>query len=189
VRDALVVVALVFVPMLVEAARSRRNERAQRARGGVEPAGDVYAVMQVAYPAAFLAMIAEGAWRDVRPSVAHLDVDVGLAAASVAVSEIALLGFALFLAAKALKWWAIRSLGSAWTFRVIAVPGDAQVTAGPYAFLRHPNYVAVAGELTAVALMTGALVSGPIGTLAFCALMAKRIRVEERALEQARRVR
>ena len=38
-----------------------RNERAQRARGGIEPAGDVYALDAVAYPAAFLAMIGEGA--------------------------------------------------------------------------------------------------------------------------------
>jgi hypothetical protein len=32
---------LVFVPMLVEARRSARNERAQRARGGIEPRDDV----------------------------------------------------------------------------------------------------------------------------------------------------
>ena len=52
---------LIFVPMLVEAARARRNERAQKARGGLEPPDDVYAIMRIAYPAAFLAMLAEGA--------------------------------------------------------------------------------------------------------------------------------
>jgi methyltransferase len=114
----------------------------------------------------FLAMIAEGTWRQV------------------ALPALAVPGLLLFLLAKALKWWAIRSLGRSWTFRVIVVPGDAAVTSGPYAWLRHPNYVAVAGELVAVALMSGALVTGPLGTLLFCGLMLKRMSVEDRALRQ-----
>jgi hypothetical protein len=51
--------------MLVEAARARRNERQQTARGGVEPQGDVYDLMRVAYPASFVAMIGEGWMRGV----------------------------------------------------------------------------------------------------------------------------
>jgi isoprenylcysteine carboxyl methyltransferase (ICMT) family protein YpbQ len=54
---------VVFIPMLIEARRSRRHERALRRAGAREPAGDVYALMQVAYPLFFLAMIAEGWWR------------------------------------------------------------------------------------------------------------------------------
>jgi isoprenylcysteine carboxyl methyltransferase (ICMT) family protein YpbQ len=42
--------------------------------------------------------------------------------------------------------------------------------------------VAVAGELAAVALMSGARVAGPLGTLFFTLLMLRRISVEERAL-------
>jgi methyltransferase len=164
---------LVFVPMLVEARRAASNERAQRARGGIEPAGDVYSVMRVAYPAAFLVMIGEGYWRHAHmvPAVADL--------------RVAILGFALFVAAKALKWWAIIALGPSWTFRVVVVPGAPRVAGGPYAYLRHPNYVAVISELAAVALMSGARVSGPLATLAFGVLIMKRISVEEKALHQA----
>jgi methyltransferase len=156
---------VVFGVMLVEARRAARNEQAQRARGGLEPEGDVYAVMRVAYPAAFLAMIVEGLWR-------------GAAPASVALWS----GTALWAAAKGLKWWAIRALGPAWTFRVLVVPGSALVTSGPYRFIGHPNYLAVAGELCAVALMTGALLTGPLVTAAFGLLMLRRIAVERRAL-------
>ena len=53
------------------------------------------------------------------------------------------MGLAVFAAAKLLKWWAIRSLGPYWTFRVIVVPGSSRVDSGPYRFLRHPNYIAV----------------------------------------------
>jgi methyltransferase len=93
------------------------------------------------------------------------------------------IGAMLFLDAKTLKWWAIRSLGQAWTFRVIVVPGAALVDAGPYKLIRHPNYVAVIGELLSVMLMTGAWISGPLMTVLFAALIWKRIKVEERALE------
>ena len=49
--------------MLVEARRAAANERAQRARGGIEPKHDVYPFMQIAYPGVFLAMIGEGLFR------------------------------------------------------------------------------------------------------------------------------
>lgn len=156
---------LIFLPMLVEARRAARNERAQRALGGIEPSGDVYPVMRIAYPAAFFAMLAEGAWRGL-PSVSLIA-----------------LGLSIFAAGKALKWWAILSLGSAWTFRVIVVPGAARVTHGPYRMLDHPNYAGVIGELAGTAIMTGALVTGPAATLAFGLLMLRRIAVERRALD------
>lgn len=158
--------ALIFVPMLIEASIAARNERGQRARGGVEPPGDVYGIMRVAYPVAFTAMVAEGAW-----DAAHAWLSTGLA---------------VFVVAKMLKWWAIAALGPAWTFRVIVRPGVPLVASGPYRFLRHPNYVAVAGELLGVALMSGARVFGPLMTLMFWGLMLKRIAVEDRALELAR---
>lgn len=161
------IAAMVFLPMAAEARRAAANERAQRARGGVEPAGDVYKMMQVAYPGAFLAMILEGALRS-GPSMGPLAA-----------------GLTIFVAAKALKWWAILTLGPFWTFRVIVVPGAPLVATGPYAYLRHPNYLAVAGELVGAALMNGALVAGPVGTAGFAVLMWMRIRVEARALRAA----
>jgi len=172
--EAVELLALVFAPMLLEARRAARNERIQRARGGTEPQGDVYGVMRLAYPAVFLAMIAEGVWRS-----AH---DVS----AMNGRHLAAAGLSLFVLAKALKWWAIVSLGRSWTFRVIVVPGDAPVARGPYAWLRHPNYVAVVLELVAVALMSGARVSGPLGTLLFGALMLKRIAVEDREWARGR---
>ena len=160
---------IVFAFMLVEARRAAANERAQRARGGVEPSGDVYALMQVIYPASFLLMLAEGAWRGMPPL------------------PIFIAGVAIFGATKALKWWAIVSLGPFWTFRVIVVPGSRRIVSGPYRFVPHPNYVAVVGEFIGVGLMTGAAVSGPLALLAFAALLVKRIAIEERALRASTR--
>lgn len=156
-----------FVPMLLEARRSRRNEGRLRARGAVEPRGDVYRAMQVAYPAGFAALVLEAALRRRSP-------DVGLA-----------LGALVFGAGKLIKYWAIAALGPRWTFRVLVLPDAPLVRSGPYAYLRHPNYVGVMGELSGMALMAGAPVSGTVVLLVFAVLLGVRIRVEERALRVA----
>jgi methyltransferase len=155
---------IVFVPMLFEAAWSRRNERQLRAMGAAEPHDDVYWIMQVAYPGAFLGMLIEGWMGGPR-------VDAVVAA-----------GFALFVGSKLLKYWAIVSLGVRWTFRVLVPPGSTRTLAGPYRLLRHPNYMALIGELAGAALIARAPVAGAIAVLGFGALIVVRIRVEERAL-------
>jgi methyltransferase len=157
-------VTTVFAPMLIEALLSRRNERALRAMGAAEPEDDVYAWMQVAYPALFLVILAEGVYRD-----APRDV-------------IAAAGFTTFIAAKLLKYWAVSTLGVRWTFRVLVPEGSTRIVAGPYQLMRHPNYVAVLGEFAGAALLVHAFVTGAIALLSFGALIRARIRVEERAL-------
>ena len=86
-------------------------------------------------------------------------------------------------AAKALKFWAIASLGTRWSYKVLVLPGLPLVTSGPYRWLRHPNYVGVVGELIAMALMTRARVTGPLGTVFFGWLLLRRMAAEERAME------
>ena len=159
-----VLLAAACVPMAIEAARSSRNERTLRVMGAVEPPGDVYRLMQIVYPACFLAMIVE-AWAR------------GRGASAVAVS-----GAVVFAGAKALKYWAIAALGFRWSFRVLVPPHAVPVRSGPYRFLAHPNYVAVAGELAGMALMAQAPWSGALSIAVFGALMLARVRVEERAL-------
>ena len=158
--------AVIFAAMIGEAALSRRHDVSLRARGAVEPAGDVYAAMQVAYPGAFLAMIGEGVFREVHADGAFFA------------------GVAVLAVAKVLKYWAIASLGERWTFRVLVPPGAPRVTTGPYSLLAHPNYVAVAGEIAGCAIAAHAIVSGPVAFVLFGALMLRRIRIEERALRR-----
>lgn len=163
----LVLLALAFVPMAFEAILAARHDAALRRMGAVAPPDDVIGVMQLVYPACFLAMAAE-AW--VRG--ARIDAVFGA-------------GLAVFAAAKALKYWAIATLGVRWSFRVLVPPRSSRIVAGPYRFLRHPNYVGVAGELAGMALMAHAAASGIASVLGFGLLMAARVRVEERALEAA----
>jgi methyltransferase len=147
------------------------NERALRARGAIEPPGDVYRAMSVAYPLALFA-----------PFVAVMR-------SGPAALPIWAAGVIIFLTAKALKFWAIRALGPRWTFRVLVLPGDPLVTSGPYRYVRHPNYAAVAGEIVGVATMCAAPAIGTIALVAFGALMLRRIAIEEQALGSSTRSR
>ena len=164
VAIAAVTVIAVLLIMAGEAVLSAFNERQLRAKGAVEPPGDVIDTMRWAYPLSFVAMGVEGALTGPAPR------------------ELLLWGLALLGFAKGLKMWAITTLGSRWTYRVLVLPGAPLVTSGPYRFLSHPNYLAVIGEIASVALIVWAPITGVLATIGFGWLMIKRIAVENRAL-------
>jgi len=150
--------------MLVELQLSAHNEKVLRAQGAVEPANDVFGRMRIAYPLAFVAM------------------GVVAAFGGPLARSTTLLGLVLFGWAKALKFWAIANLGTRWTFRVLVPPGSTLVATGPYRYLRHPNYVAVVGEIVAIMVTLQAWVPGIVATAVFVSLIRQRIAIEERAL-------
>jgi methyltransferase len=144
---------------------SRRNARIAFAHSGVET-GVAHFRAMVAVHALFLPACAAEVLLLRRPFPGAL----GYAAAAAA------------LLSQALRWWAIASLGWRWNVRVIVVPGAAPVRRGPYRWLRHPNYVAVAVEMLCVPLAHGAFVCALLFSAANAALLRVRIRAEERAL-------
>lgn len=156
--------AAVIAVMAGEAVLSAHNASLLRARGAVEPPDDVYRLMRWAYPGAFVAMAAEGAIAGPSPMTALA------------------LGLAVFGLAKALKAWAISTLGSRWSFRVLVPPDEPPIAAGPYRLLNHPNYVAVSGEILGVALIVAAPATGVLAFFGFGWLMRRRIAIEDRAL-------
>jgi methyltransferase len=153
-------VALV-VERLVELVLSKRNAARALARGGVEVGQAHYRVMTAFHTLFILACALEA--RPFDPAL--------------------FFGFLPgALAAQALRWWAIRTLGDRWNTRVIVVPGDEPVTSGPYRFLKHPNYLAVVIELFCVPMMMGAYFTAIVFSLGNAVLLWVRIRAEERAL-------
>jgi len=164
VSVAAVTVLAALLVLAGEAALSSHNARVLIARGAIEPAGDVIRIMQWTYPLGFVLLGVEGALTGPAPPA------------------ILGAGLVVFGLAKALKAWAIASLGVRWTFRVLVPPGDPLVTRGPYRVLRHPNYVAVVGEFVGIGLTVWAPVMGTLALVVFGLLQRQRIAVENRAL-------
>lgn len=160
-------VALLWVAAarLAELALARRNERRLRARGAVE-AGQEH------YPLFFLL---HGAWL----------VAVAIRAEPGRPPEMGWL--ALFAALQAARAWVLVSLGPYWTTRVLTLPDAPLVTAGPYRWLRHPNYVVVALEIAALPLAFGLWGVALVFSALNLALLAHRIGVEDEALAPRRR--
>src|SRR4026208_854301 len=161
---AFITIVAALLIMAGEAGLSAVSEKVLRARGAIEPHDDVINMMRWAYPGAFVVMGIEGALTGPAPR----DVLMG--------------GLALFGLAKALKIWAMSSLGSKWSYRVLVVPGDPLVKTGPYQFISHPNYLGVVGELVSVALIVWAPITGVLSTIGFGWLMIQRMKIEDRAL-------
>jgi methyltransferase len=161
-------IAAVACQRLWELAISRRHLRALLARGGREVGASHYPWMVALHTAFLVACLAE-VWllgRPFRPALA-------------------LGALAVLAAALGLRWWTLRTLGARWTTRVVVLPGEPSVTAGPYRWLRHPNYLAVVLELAAIPLVHGAWLTAVVFGLANLALLRLRIGVEEPALAAA----
>jgi methyltransferase len=157
---------LIAAERLVELVLSRRNAARSFARGGHEHGRAHFPVLVLLHTAFLVSCAAESA---IRPFPGLL----GWIALIVA------------LAAQALRYWAVSSLGDRWNARVIVVPGEPPVDGGPYRFVRHPNYLAVVLEMIAVPLVHGCWVTAAIFSLANAAVLRVRIRSEEVALGAA----
>lgn len=146
-----------------ELAISRANTRRLLARGAVEVAPRHYPLIITVHTAWLLSLWVFG--RD-QP------VDI-----------VALAGYLIL---QCLRFWVIWTLGSRWTTRIIVLPEQPLVSAGPYRFLSHPNYAVVAGEIAVLPLVLGLPLLAVVFSVLNAAVLAIRIRAENRALAASR---
>ncbi len=161
----LIFLALVGLERTFELALSRRNAVWAFERGGVEAGREHFLAMKLLHAGFFAACALEVLLLE-RPFLPWLGIPM----------------LALALLAQALRYWAILSLGKRWNVRVITVPGMPLSTAGPYRFVRHPNYLAVVVEGMAIPLTHTAFLTAIAFSLLNGFLLQTRIRCEERAL-------
>jgi methyltransferase len=156
-------VLFVALSRLAERLYARRNEAALRARGAIEWG-------RAHYP---LFILLHGGWL---VSILVLMPD------PVSLNGIFVILYFCFFA---LRIWVIATLGPYWTTRIITL--DAPLVAkGPYHFVRHPNYVAVMGEIASLPLAFGQWRVALVFSLLNAALLFWRIRIEDKALAPRR---
>jgi methyltransferase len=89
---------------------------------------------------------------------------------------------AIFIAANAVRWWVIRTLGEHWNVQVMDSTRLGVVTSGPFRYVRHPNYAAVFAEMLALPLIHTAWITATVGTIAHIGVLSQRLSTEERVL-------
>ena len=92
----------------------------------------------------------------------------------------------VFVLLQAARVWVIASLGEYWTTRIVTLAETPLVRKGPYRWLRHPNYLIVAGEIAVLPLAFGAWRIALVFSLLNAVVLAWRIRLEDRALAAGR---
>lgn len=161
-----VLIGLVALERLAELVVAKRNLAWSVARGGRESGFSHYPFMVVLHTGLLAGCLVEVWWRDGDfPSALGWPMLV------------------LVVAAQALRWWCISTLGHQWNTRIVVVPGLSRVTGGPYRLFAHPNYVAVVAEGVALPLVHGAWLTAAIFTVLNAGLLTVRIRAENAALQ------
>ena len=153
---------------LAELVVSQRHAAASLRNGGVEYGRGHFPVMVALHVGLLAGCVAE-------PLLLHR-------------TFIPALGYTMLVvvvAANALRWWCIATLGQRWTARVIVIPGMPLVRSGPYRWFAHPNYVAVVIEGAALPLVGSAWITACTFTVLNAALLTVRLRCETRALAAA----
>jgi methyltransferase len=161
----LAILVAVGAERLFELWLSKRNARRAFAEGAFEVGRDHYALV-ARFHTAFLAC----AVAEVLLLKRRFPGALGWAA------------LGLTFATQALRYWCVATLGQYWNTRIIVWPGRAPVTAGPYRFIRHPNYLAVIIEIACIPLIHGAWLTAVVFSAGNAVLLATRIRAEETAL-------
>jgi methyltransferase len=158
-------IGLLALERLYELKLSQRNAARAFANGALEVGIRHYRVMTIFHTLFLVSCVAE-------PLLTGREFP--------GIAGLVALVFALL--AQSLRYWAISTLGDKWNTRVIVMPGTPPITEGPYRFIKHPNYVAVVVELLAVPLIYGSWITAAVFSIGNVALLAVRIRAEEKAL-------
>lgn len=162
------------VQRLAELAVSRRNLRAQR-RAAAEAGG---IVKECESRPAFAAMVAVQVLLIAAPAAenAILQRPIPLALFGAAL--------ALWLTGQGLRLASIGALGTSWNARGTVASSQTIVRTGIYRWIRHPNYLGVLLEGIALPLAGAAWYSLVFVNLLLIPVTLRRLRAEERLLEQ-----
>jgi methyltransferase len=92
----------------------------------------------------------------------------------------------LYLLLQVARYWIIGTLGRYWTHRIITLENTPVVRAGPYRYLRHPNYVVTIAETFLLPLVFGEAAIAVIFGCVWSAVIYYKILLEDSALCERR---
>lgn len=88
----------------------------------------------------------------------------------------------ILILAQVLRWTCIFTLGKYWSVDVYDMQKHPVVTEGPYAHIKHPNYLAVVTEFFFLPILLGCEITMIVGSVINFFMLKRRIEIEEQAL-------
>jgi len=161
----LALLAVVAALRIVELGISRRNQKKLVAQGAQKAEDPRFPAMVVLHTGILTGAAAEVVFLQ-RPFYPALGAAMGV----------------IFLAANAVRWWVIHTLGAHWNVQVMDSARLGVVTSGPYRWVRHPNYSAVFAELLALPLIHTAWITALAGSAEHAWVLRGRVAAEEKVL-------
>ncbi len=158
-------VTLLVIQRILELVLARRNESTVRKMGAIESDAGGYKFIVLMHAAFFLSLVSEYLLLG-RTLNEHWPVLI-----------------VIFLLTQALRYWSIMSLGIYWNTKVFVVPGNPIIRKGPYRYLKHPNYLAVAIEIAVIPLIFSCYITSAVFSLLNLLVLRRRIRIEDTALQ------
>lgn len=161
-------IVAIGVERIIELAVAQRNAKWSFAHGAKEFGRDHYPAMVSMHALLLVSCIVE-VWTMGRPFIPWLGWPM----------------FGVVVLSTVIRWQCVAVLGKRWNPRLIVLPGAPPVSDGPYRWVRHPNYTAVAAEVAALPLVHSAWLTAIAFSVANALVLTARVRVENAALGYA----
>ncbi len=155
--------AFVILLRIGELILSRRNEKWLLKNGAVEHGKKHYPLIVALHSLFILSVILE--YRFCSPNSFSLPLII------------------FYLMLIAFKAWVILSLGKFWNTKIYRIPNFALVEKGPYAFIKHPNYLIVIAEIAIIPLAFHLYYTAILFSFLNALMLIVRIRAENKALK------
>jgi methyltransferase len=156
---------LILLQRVAEEIYSARNTRALLARGAREEGRNYYPVVAVSH----ISWIASLFFL-VSPDAPVLWPLIGI-----------------FLVLQGARYWVIGVLGPYWTHRIITLDEAPVIEAGPYRYMKHPNYAITVAETLVLPSAFSALALALIMTAIWVTVLNYKIHLENAALATRKR--
>jgi methyltransferase len=158
---AIAILVLVTLQRLSELVIARRNTAALLAAGAHEIGANHYPII-VLFHATWLVLL----WYFAPNTEVHL------------------IWLGIYLILQMFRTWILLTLGKRWTTRIIIVPDEKLVAAGPFKYFRHPNYMVVQAEIMVLPMVFGLTTMALIFGVMSVMVLWWRISTEEAALKR-----
>jgi len=155
--------SFVILLRLGELVLSRQNEKWLLQNGAVEHGQKHYPLMVTLHTLFFLSLVLEYLLRS--PNSYSLPL---------------IIAYFLLIA---FKVWVIFSLGKFWNTKIYRIPNFPLVKKGPYAFVKHPNYLVVIVEIAVIPLAFHLYYTAIVFSFFNALMLTVRIKAENRILK------